>query len=104
GVVSVGGEAETETGGVTFAAAGVELDESRGASEKKHQDASGQRIESAEMTDLAETGEVADGIDNVVRGLALRLVDDQSAVEGSGLWFAGHLEEAISDQKSATSG
>ena len=41
GVISVGGEAETETGGVTFAAAGVELDESSGASEKKYEDASG---------------------------------------------------------------
>jgi hypothetical protein len=56
------------------------------------------------MADLAESGEVADGIDNVVRGLALRLVNDESAVEGGGLWFAGHLEEAISDPKSATNG
>ena len=56
------------------------------------------------MADLAETGEAADGIDNVVRGPALRLVNDESAVEGGGLWLAGHLEEAISDQKSATSG
>ena len=56
------------------------------------------------MADLAETGEAADGIDNVVRGLALRLVNDESAVEGGGLWFAGHLEEAISDQKSVTRG
>jgi hypothetical protein len=56
------------------------------------------------MADLAETGEVADGIDNVVRGLALRLVNDESAVEGDGLWFAGHLEEAISDRKSSASG
>jgi len=42
------------------------------------------------MADLAESGEVADGIDNVMRRLAWRLVDDERAVEGSGLWFAGH--------------
>jgi hypothetical protein len=40
---------------------------------------------------------VTDGVNDVVRGFALRLVDDQSAVEGGGLWFAGH-QEAISDQ------
>jgi hypothetical protein len=33
---------------------------------------------------------VSDGVDDVVRGFALRLVDDESAVEGGGLWFARH--------------
>jgi len=41
------------------------------------------------MADLAHSGEVADGVDHVVRSFALGLVNDQSAVEGSGLWFAG---------------
>ena len=41
------------------------------------------------MADLAKSGEVADGVNDVVRRFAFRLVDDQSAVEGSGLWFAG---------------
>jgi len=89
-VVSVGGEAETEAGGVALAAAGIKLNEASGAAEEKYEDACGERIESAEMADLAESGEVADGIDDVVGSFALRLVDDQSAVEGSGLRFAGH--------------
>jgi hypothetical protein len=102
-VVGVGGKAETETGGVAFAAAGVELDETRGAAKQEDKNAGGKWIERAKMADLAESGEVADGVHDVVRSFALRLVDDQSAVEGGGLWFAGHLEEAISDQGSATS-
>ena len=54
------------------------------------------------MADLAKSGEVANGVDNVVRSFALRLVDDESAVEGSGLWFAGHGWEGISDQCPST--
>jgi hypothetical protein len=43
------------------------------------------------MADLAESGEVADGVNDVVGSFALRLVDDESAVEGGGLWLAGHF-------------
>ncbi len=43
------------------------------------------------MADLAESGEVADRVDDVVGGFALRFIDDQGAVERSGLWLAGHL-------------
>jgi hypothetical protein len=93
GVVSVGGEAETETGGVAFTAASVKLDETSSFAEQQHKDSGSERIERAKMADLAHASNVADGVDNVVRGFALRLVDDQSAVEGSGLWFAGHGEE-----------
>jgi len=89
GVVSVGGKAETKAGGVAFAAARIKLDKASGAAEEEYQDASGERIERAEMADLAESGEVADGVNDVVRSFALRLVDDEGTVEGSGLWFAG---------------
>jgi hypothetical protein len=97
----VGGKAETETGGVAFAAAGVELDETRGASKQEDKNAGGKWIERAKMADLAESGEVADGVHDVVRSFALRLVDDQSAVEGGGLWFAGHWKKrsATRDQR-----
>lgn len=91
GIVSVGSKSETEAGGVAFAAAGIKLDEASGLTKQKNQHASSERIESAEMSDLAETGKVADGIDNVMGSFALGLVDDQSAVEGCGLWFAGHF-------------
>jgi hypothetical protein len=42
------------------------------------------------MADLAEASEMPDGIDHVVRRLALGLVDDQSAIEGRGLRLARH--------------
>src|SRR5882762_1890780 len=100
GVVSVGGEAETEAGGVAFAAAGIELDETCSFAEQQDEHAGGKRIERAKMADLAHASEVADGVDDVMRGFALRLVDDQSAVEGSGLWFAGHGRR--SDQRPGT--
>ena len=91
GIVSVGGEAKTEAGGVAFAAARIKLDEASGFAEEENEDTGGERIERAEMADLTEAGEVADCVNNVVRSFALGLVDDESAVEGSGLWFAGHF-------------
>jgi hypothetical protein len=91
GVVGVGGEAKTEAGSVAFAAARIKLDEAGSLAEEQYENTSGKRIESAEMADLAEAGEMADRVDNVVRGLALRLVDYESAIEGCGLWFTGHF-------------
>ena len=88
GVVGIGGKAESETGGVTFAAAGIELHEASGFAEQQNQDTLGERIEGAQMADLAEAGEVADRVHDVVGGFALRLVDDQSAIEGGGLGSA----------------
>ena len=89
GVVSVGGEAEAEACGVAFAASGIKLNEAGGAAQEKYEDAGGERVESAKMADLTHSGKVADGIDDVVGSFALGLVDDQGAIEGSGLWFAG---------------
>ena len=43
------------------------------------------------MADLAKTGEMTDGVDDVVRGFALRLVDYQGAVEGRGLRLSWHV-------------
>ena len=51
------------------------------------------------MADLAESGKVADCVDDVVRGFALRLVDDERAVERSGLWFAGHLQKRLASSE-----
>ena len=41
---------------------------------------------------LAESGEMPDRVHDVVRSLALGLVDDQGAVKGSGLRLAGHSQ------------
>ena len=46
----------------------------------------------AQMPDLAESGEMPDRVHDVVRSLALGLVDDQGAVKGSGLRLAGHSQ------------
>ena len=99
GIVSVSGKTKTETSGVAFAAAGIKLDQARSATEKKYEDTGGQRIERTEMANLAKSGEMANGVNDVVRGFSLRLIDDQRAIEGSGLWLAGHRPgSAVSDQ------
>jgi hypothetical protein len=82
GVVGVGGKTETEAGVIALAAAIVELYETCGLSEEQNENAGGQRIECAEMADLAKAYEMTDGIHYVVRCFALRFVDDQGAVEG----------------------
>ena len=105
-IVSVGGETKTVTGGIAFAASRIELHEASGASEKQHQDAGGEGIKRTEMTNLAESCEVADRVDDIVRGFTLRLVDDERAVERGGLWFAGHemrKRSATTDQRTVLS-
>src|SRR5581483_2692610 len=89
-IVAIGGEAEAEARGVALAAARIELHEARGAAKQKNENAGGKGIERAKMADLAETGEVAHRVHDVVGSLAFRLVNDQSAVEGSGLGLARH--------------
>jgi hypothetical protein len=42
------------------------------------------------MPDLPESRKMPHRIHDVVRSLALRLVDDQGAVKGSGLWLTRH--------------
>ena len=90
GIVGVGGEAEAERRVVALAASRVKLREPRGAAEQQHQHAGRQRIERAQMADLAESEDAAHGVDDVVRRPALRLVDDQGAVERRGLRFSWH--------------
>jgi len=50
------------------------------------------------MPDLTKTGHVANGINDVVRRFALRLVNDKRAIERSGLRFAGIGESVLSDK------
>ncbi len=90
-VKGVGCVAETETGGVALAASGIETDETRGFAEEQNEDAGGEWIQGTEMADLAEAGEMANRVDDVVGGFALWFVDDQGAVKGSGLWLARHV-------------
>jgi len=91
GVVGVGGETETKASGVAFAAAGIKLDEAGSFTKQENKYAGGERIESAEMANLAEAGEMPDGVDNVVGSLALGLVNDESTVKRCWLWFARHF-------------
>src|SRR5262249_48353113 len=79
-----------ESGGVALAPAGIKLHEARGLAQQQNQHARGQRIERAQVADLAEAGEMAHGVHDVVRSLSWRLVNDQRAVKRGGLWFAGH--------------
>ena len=43
------------------------------------------------MADLPESRKMPHRIHDVVRSLALRLVDDQGAVKRGGLWLARHI-------------
>ena len=47
------------------------------------------------MADLAESGDAADGFNNVVRGFCARLVNHEGAVEGSRLWRSWHVRDSI---------
>jgi hypothetical protein len=87
GVVSVSRKTETKTGLIALAAAVVELDQARSFAEKQNQNAGGKRIERAEMADLSKAYEMTHGVHYVVRGLALRFVDDESAIERYWLWL-----------------
>ena len=65
----------------------IKLREPRGPAEQQHQHAGRERIECAEMADLAKSENAASGVHDVVRRSALRLVNDQGAVERRGLRF-----------------
>ena len=80
GVVGIGGEAEPESRIVALAAAGIKLRETRGSAEEQYENAGRQRIERAEMADLAEAEQAAHGVDSIVRGSSARLVQHQRAV------------------------
>ena len=93
-IVGIGGKAKTKSSGVAFATARIKLNQPRGTAEQNHQNACGQRIERAEMSDLAESGHVADSIHDVVRCFALRLVNDKGSIKRSGLWFPAHFSSS----------
>jgi hypothetical protein len=90
GIIGVGGKPEAETRSVPFPSARVETDQARGLAEEQNQNAGGQRIECAEVPNLAKPGQMTYRIDDVVRRFPLRLIDDQCTVEGGRLWLAWH--------------
>lgn len=89
-VIGVCGKTETDGAGVTFAAPGVEAGEARGAAESEDQNAGGEGIESAEMADLAETGQTSHRLDHIMRSAGARLIYDEDSIERRGLWSARH--------------
>src|SRR6476661_3405455 len=89
-VIRIRGKAETKSCGITFAAAGIKLDQARGPSQQQNEYSGGERVQCADVADLTKSSEMADGVDNVVRRFALRFVDDQGAVKRRGLWLARH--------------
>ena len=66
GVVGIGGKTETDAAGVALASGGVEAHEASGAAEEQDEYAGSQGIESAEMADLAETGDTTYGFNDVM--------------------------------------
>jgi hypothetical protein len=89
-VVGVGFESETHGAGVALAAARIKTREARGAAQGEHQDAGGERVESAEVTDAAKTDDAAHGFDDIVRGFAGRFVNDNDPVEGGRFGWTRH--------------
>ncbi len=81
-IVGIGGKAETHRAGIALAAAGIESRQPRGAAERQHQHARGQRIERAKVPDLPESDQAAHGFDHVVRGFSARLIHHEHSVEG----------------------
>src|SRR5262245_28030873 len=71
GIIRIRCKPEAEAGGVSFAAPGIKLDEPRSFPKQQNEYTGRKRIERAEMADLAETGEIAHRVDNVVRSLSL---------------------------------
>jgi len=62
----------------------VKLREASGAVPRSStRNARGQRIERAEVANLAEADDASHGFDDIVRRSASRLVDDQGAVQAS---------------------
>ena len=55
-VVRIGGKTEAKSGGVAFAPAGIKLHQAGGPAQKQHQHSGGERVERADVADLAETG------------------------------------------------
>src|SRR6185436_9443976 len=79
--------AESDNGFVPFLVLTEELRKARRAAEQQHEDAGGHRIERAGMSYARLPKAAARDGDDVVRGQARRLVDDEAAFRraGSGL-------------------
>ena len=70
----------------------VEPGEARRAPQREHQHARRQRVERAEVPDLAESHQSAHGFDYVVRRFALRLVDHENPVDRRGFGRSWHFQ------------
>ena len=85
GVVGVSGEAETDGAFVGFFGVHVELGEASEAAGDEREDAGGERVEGAEVSDGALAEDAAHAVDDVVRRPSGGLVDDEDAIhEGIG--------------------
>ena len=91
GVVCVRRESEAHRAGVSFSTAAVEAREPRGPPQSEHEHAGRQRIERAEMADLAKANHAAHGFHHVVRGFPAWLVNDKNSVNGRRLWGSRHF-------------
>ena len=82
GVIGVGGEAEADHAFIGFLGCGVELCQASEAAGDEREDASGERVEGAEMAYGALPKNAAHAVDHVVRGPTGGLVDDDYAIHG----------------------
>ena len=85
GIVGGRGHAEPNHGAVGLRGGAEELGEARRPAEDERQDAGSDRVERSGVTDLAQVPQASDHGHDIVRGRALRFVDDQHAVETAGL-------------------
>ena len=74
----------------------MELDDPRPAAEEQRQDARRERIQRPAVADALRRGQPADEADDVVRGRADRLVDDEDAVEAGPEGLVRHGQRATS--------
>ena len=90
GVIGIGGEAEADDAFVSFFGGDVELGETSERSGDEGENAGGEGIEGAEMSDGALLQNAAHAVDDVVRGPSGGLVDYDDTIheriEGSRNW------------------
>ena len=89
-IVGIGREPEAKSGRVALAPARIEAHKPGRFAKEQHQHTGSERIECAKVPNLSEANEMAHGVYDVVRCLALWLVDHERAIERRWLWLAGH--------------
>ncbi len=90
GIVRIRREPEPEARLIPLAAPGIELHQPRRSAKQQHKNTGGQRIERAQVPDLPEARQMTHRINNVVRRLSFRLIDDERAVVRRRLWLSWH--------------